>query len=367
MSFHNTMAAGTALPRLGALWQQRVASLREYEVVRDGNMVGASLSGSSLVSSEHAEARRMLSTLLEQKEGCAVEELFPGSVVTNGAGSAFVIRSRQPLEQVQVDTERYVRALEHDLTLVRGIGQATERRLNARGYATLQDLARHPRFRLPAARVTRTIRTCIPSEVMELAGSRHSRSHPLVLGAAGFHEPEDYCFFDIETLGLFSRPIILVGVGTLEGRHLAISQYLLRSIDEEPAALLESVSHLSGDRPALVTYNGKSFDLPYLQDRLSYYGLGTVSCIPHFDLLHFTRSWWRDRYPSLRLSALEKAVFGIDREGDVPGQMVPEFYETYLRTGNCGPLVPIVDHNRQDVSSLALLFYRLIGEMYGCC
>lgn len=361
------MAAGTALPRLGALWQQRIDSLREYEVVRDGNMVGSNLFRGSLASSEHAEARRMLSTLLEREKGRAFDEVFAGRVATNDAGSVSVIQSCHPLQLAQVDTERYIWDMEHDLTLVHGIGQATERRLKARGYATLHDLARHPRFRLPAARVIRTIGTCASSEIMGLAGRRHSWSHPLVLGAAGFHEPEDYCFLDIETLGLFSRPIILIGIGTMEGRHLSVSQYLLRSIDEEPAALLASLSHLSQDRPALVTYNGKSFDLPYLQDRLSYYGLGTVSPIPHFDLLHFTRARWRDRYPSLRLTALEKEVFGISRTGDIPGQMVPEFYEAYLKSGNCGPLVPIVEHNRQDVISLALLFFRLIGEMHGGC
>jgi uncharacterized protein YprB with RNaseH-like and TPR domain len=46
--------------------------------------------------------------------------------------------------------------------------------------------------------------------------------------------------------------------------------------------------------------------------------------------------------------------------------MVPEFYEAYLRSGNCGPLVPILDHNRQDVVSLALLFFHLVEESYGC-
>ena len=74
---------------------------------------------------------------------------------------------------------------------------------------------------------------------------------------------------------------------------------------------------------------------------------------------------WKNRYPSLRLSAIEKEIFGIVREGDVCGQMVPEFYETYLKTGNCGPLVPIVTHNRQDVLSLAMLFFHQIRETYG--
>jgi uncharacterized protein YprB with RNaseH-like and TPR domain len=202
---------------------------------------------------------------------------------------------------------------------------------------------------------------------MELVGSRHARSHPLVLGAAAIHEPEDFVFLDIETLGLFSRPVILIGIGKYYAGVLGISQYLLRTIDEEPAALREFLHSLSGDSPALVTYNGKSFDLPYLQDRLSYYGLGAVSRIPHFDVLHFTRARWRNTYPSLRLSALEQEIFGIVREGDVPGQMIPEFYDTYLRTGNCGPLIPIIEHNRQDVLSLSMLFFYLIREIHGCC
>ena len=123
---------------------------------------------------------------------------------------------------------------------------------------------------------------------------------------------------------------------------------------------------MSGDNPALVTFNGKSFDYPYITDRLAYYGVQPQSRIPHFDMLHFSRRQWKNQFPSLRLSSLEKEIFGIVREDDIPGQMVPEFYETYLRTGNCGPLVPIVEHNKQDVVSLAMLFGNLLGEWYGC-
>ena len=94
--------------------------------------------------------------------------------------------------------------------------------------------------------------------------------------------------------------------------------------------------------------------------------MDTPARIPHFDVLHFSRRRWKDQFPSLRLSALEREVFGISRDDDVPGQMVPEFYERYLKTGNCGPLVPVIEHNRQDVVSLALLFFHLLGGSYGC-
>ena len=202
---------------------------------------------------------------------------------------------------------------------------------------------------------------------MDLIGSRHAKSHPLVLGTAGFHEPGDFVFLDIETLGLFSRPIILFGVGRMDCGELVVHQYLLRDIGEEQAALIATCGHLSGDHAALVTFNGKSFDLPYIRDRLAYYGMGNDTRIPHFDVLHFSRRRWRDHFPSLRLCVLEHEVCGISREEDIPGQMVPEFYETYLNTNNCGPLVPIIEHNKQDVVSLAMLFFRLLEDFHGGC
>jgi uncharacterized protein YprB with RNaseH-like and TPR domain len=95
--------------------------------------------------------------------------------------------------------------------------------------------------------------------------------------------------------------------------------------------------------------------------------MSSLARIPHFDVLHFSRRRWKDHFRSLRLTALETEILGIRRNNDIPGQMVPEFYETFLRTGNCGPLIPIIEHNRQDVVSLALLFFHLLGESYGCC
>jgi uncharacterized protein YprB with RNaseH-like and TPR domain len=253
-----------------------------------------------------------------------------------------------------------------DLTLVHGIGPTTQTRLRSKGFRTLLDLMQHPKFRRYTQDVLKCLHNGSSIEIMDLIGSRHAKSHPSVLGMAGLHEPEDYVFLDIETLGLFSRPIILFGIGTIENGNLEVQQYLLRDIDEEQPALMATLDHLSGDHPALVTFNGKSFDVPYVSERLAYYDMGSLARIPHFDVLHFSRRRWKDQLPSLRLAALETEILGICREDDIPGQMVPEFYEVYLRTGNCGPLIPIIEHNRQDVVSLALLFFHLLGESYGC-
>lgn len=352
--------------RTGSLWQQRIDSLREYEVVRDGNVFASSFSGNAVFSSEYDHARRYLCDLLARYNGCSFDTVFyHGREQTNEGGACYLLESRESLVCPVFDWDRYQSAILGDLTLLHGIGKATEKRLKIRGYQSLHDLTEHPKFRSNARRVTECIAAGNSGEIMALLGNRHAKSDLSVLGAAGLHDPGDYVFLDIETMGLFSRPIILFGIGFLEHGQLVVRQYLLRDISEEPAALLATMDHFTADRPALVTFNGKAFDVPYISDRLAYYGMGSFFGAPHFDILHFSRRRWKKELPSLRLSALEKAILGIHRNDDVPGQMVPEFYETYLRSGNCGPLVPVVEHNRQDVISTAGLFFRLLGDVNG--
>ena len=352
--------------RIGTLWQQRMETLREYEVVRDGNIFGTSFGNNIVFSSDYEQACHQLKELMVRYQDVPFDEIFSGSEVFNQAGACFLQKSQHSLRVPPVDTERLRSDILEDLTLVHGIGPRTQARLRARGYRTVQDLMQHPKFRSCSIDVLKCLNGGSSADIMDLIGCRHAKSHPCVLGTAGLHNPEDYVFLDIETLGLFSRPVILFGIGTIENDRLAVYQYLLRDIDEEQSALTATLDHLSGNQPALVTFNGKSFDVPYVSDRLAYYGMGSLARIPHFDVLHFSRRRWKDHLPSLRLTILESEILGVGRDDDIPGQMVPEFYETYLRTGNCGPLVPIINHNRQDVVSLALIFFHLLEDFYGC-
>jgi uncharacterized protein YprB with RNaseH-like and TPR domain len=361
------MSAANSSSRAGSLWQQRIRNIREYDVIRDGNVFGTSFCHAVVFSSEYDAARRHLELLLNRYRDIPFETVFHGKDVVNEGGTCFVQESIHDLDYRMVDVSRFRDDILSDLSLVHGIGHAIQKRLKAKGYLTLTDLASHPRYRAGAEDVLDSLSDGNTADIINLIGRRHSRSHPCILGTAGLHEPEDFVFFDIETLGLFSRPIILLGIGTPDNGRLHICQYLLRDIEEEQAALLAAVNHLSGDHPALVTFNGRSFDLPYLADRLSYYGMGSLGDIPHYDMLHFSRRRWKGQLPSLRLTAVEKEILGIRRDEDIPGQMVPEFYEAYQKSGNCGPLIPIIEHNRQDVISLARLFFYLVGEYFGCC
>jgi uncharacterized protein YprB with RNaseH-like and TPR domain len=364
--FMQIMSALQVHPGIGTLWRQRVDTMHEYEIVRDGNAFGASLSASVLFSSEYEQARRMLSDLISRHQDLPFETVFHGRTIANEWGTCFALEDSQNLEYSPLDGEKFRNEITKDISLVHGIGPSVRKRLTERGFNQISDLLAHPKFRLGARHVLECLDRKNSAELMDLIGRRHARSHPSVLKVAGLHNVEDFVFFDIETLGLFSRPIILFGIGFIRDGCLHVRQYLLRDITEEPAALAASYEHLSGERSAVVTFNGKSFDLPYLSDRLAYYGMESLVRIPHFDVLHFSRRRWKDQYPSLRLTSLEREVLGICRKDDIPGQMVPEFFEIYLRTGNCGPLVPVIEHNRQDVASLARLFFYLYGESHVC-
>ena len=360
------MAPMQAESRIASLWQHRIDALREYNVVRDGNIFSAGLVGSCVYSSEYDKAQALLKNLMTKYEGISFDSLFPGQEISDESGSCTVLESRSDLPSISFDTDRLKREMISDLTLVRGIGAVSEQHLKSRGYQTILDLTMHPKFRSAAQQVLGRLKNADPADVMDLVGNRHEKSHRFTLGTASTFEPEDFVFLDIETLGLFSRPIILFGVGTIEQKSLVVRQFLLRDIGEEATALTATVTRCNSSESALVTFNGKAFDLPYIQDRLAYYGLSALPRIPHFDMLHFSRRRWKNQLPSCRLSALESAILRINRTDNLPGQMVPEFYETYLRTHNCGSLLPIVEHNRQDVISLARLFFYLLEETYGC-
>lgn len=312
--------------------------------------------------SGYQEARRFRANLIERCRGLAIEDVFNGREVRCSGGRCYVIDSRSPIPLAVRDRERAAAAILGDISLIQGIGPATRQRLEERGYRTVPDLLGHPRYHQDASRLLDLVARGETRELVNWIERRHRQSDPLLLEASRFHAPEDFLFLDIETLGLSSRPIILIGLGRVERGSIVVRQHLPRSIKEERAALTAILPDLEAERAALVTFNGRAFDLPYIRDRLARHGVPAALDLPHFDVLQFARRCWGGRLSSCRLGSLETAVLNITRTDDLPGAMVPEFYETYMRTGNPGPLIPIVEHNRQDIISLARLFALLRGD-----
>lgn len=167
-------------------------------------------------------------------------------------------------------------------------------------------------------------------------------------------------YFDTETTGLSTGAgtvIFLAAVGTVCGDAFVARQYLLPDYPHE-AGLLRAVTAELASRPRLVTYNGRTFDLPLLTTRLTMNGLfRQMAILPecHDDLLPLARRLWRRPLGGARLANVESGVLGVRRGSDCPGSEVPDRYFAYLRGGSPGVLAAVLDHNLQDIVSLALL------------
>jgi len=165
-------------------------------------------------------------------------------------------------------------------------------------------------------------------------------------------------FLDTETTGLAGGAgtcAFLIGLGWVENESFVLRQLFMRDHGEE-AAMLHALGEILSRFKLLVSYNGKSFDIPLLETRfvLTRQRLSFEHLL-HFDLLHPARSLWKARIESCRLIELEHRLLGLEREEDIPGHMIPDLFFRFLRTGNAEQLDRVFHHNRHDILSLAAL------------
>lgn len=181
--------------------------------------------------------------------------------------------------------------------------------------------------------------------------------------------PSDALFFDIETTGLSGGTgtwAFLIGVGWREGDSFRLRQYFLRRPAEERAMLLH-LGRTLREFDTMVSFNGKSFDLPLIQTRQILTGTHLDSGPGpsfHIDLLHCSRRLWKERLPSCSLQSLEKAILSYHREDDIPGAEIPYVYFDYLRKGQTTRLKQVFEHNRWDILSMVALM-GLLADVEG--
>ncbi|MCK9487519.1 MAG: ribonuclease H-like domain-containing protein [Dehalococcoidia bacterium] len=179
---------------------------------------------------------------------------------------------------------------------------------------------------------------------------------------------DDLLFIDIESTGLGGAGALafLVATGRLESRAGAqgfvLRQYLATSPPEEGAvlaAVLEDAAVTRGEA-VLVSYNGRAFDAPMLDERATMHRMRAgFDALRHVDLLAPVRTGLRGAMPSCRLGMVETEVLGATRPTtEVGGADVPGWYFRFLRTGDARLLTPIVEHNAQDVVALGAILAR---------
>jgi uncharacterized protein len=176
-----------------------------------------------------------------------------------------------------------------------------------------------------------------------------------------------WLFLDTETTGLSGGTgtyAFLIGLAWWDAGGLQVEQFLMRDFTEE-YSLLQHLAERLKERPVLVTFNGKSFDWPLLENRFAMTrSIAAPKLAAHLDLLHPARALWKPRLGSVRLAELERRVLnaqrlGWHREDDIESSLIPRHYFDYLRGGPAQPLVGIVRHNQMDLRGLAALFCKI--------
>src|SRR6266550_3569504 len=184
---------------------------------------------------------------------------------------------------------------------------------------------------------------------------------------SALEDPEKWLFLDTETTGLAGGTgtyAFLIGLAWWDAGGLQVEQVFMRDFAEEHS-LLQELSQRLAERPVLVTFNGKSFDWPLLENRFTMTrSIAVPKLAAHLDLLHPARALWKLRLGSVRLVELERHVLdaprlGWQRDNDVSSALIPQYYFDYLRGGPAEPLAGVVRHNQMDLRGLAALFGKI--------
>ncbi len=195
-------------------------------------------------------------------------------------------------------------------------------------------------------------------DISDLAELPEDLLSPLSAGAIDRAHPTRWAFLDTETTGLAGGTgtcAFLIGVGAIEPGGFRLRQFFMRDYGEEASLLCRLSEHLA-KFDVLITYNGKAYDQPLLETRFRLArARHPFDRLEHLDLLFGARRLWKLRLASCRLVELENRILGVERTGDLPGEMIPYVYFEFLRTKQAFRLVPIFHHNAIDILSLACL------------
>jgi len=168
-------------------------------------------------------------------------------------------------------------------------------------------------------------------------------------------DPQRLLFIDTETTGLSGGTgtvAFMIGLGFIENHRFIVHQYFITQLSHEEG-MLELLRKVIPKFDCMVSYNGKSFDIPLLNSR---FVMNRMQPIPedtnHIDLLHSTRTFWKYSMENCKLKTVETDLLGLFREDDIPGDMIPDAYFDYLRSRRIDKIERIFYHNRFDIITM---------------
>jgi len=239
--------------------------------------------------------------------------------------------------------------LEHTFIHIQGVGPKTEQAIWKRGLLTWEAFLQHP-----GTVFTRARDRIIQGDLERSQANRHRIEYfsQRLKGAESWRLFDAFrtgaAYLDIETNGGYDGFDDITMIGLYDGRRV---QTFVQGLN------LEAFEIAVSDYDLLVTFNGASFDLPFIRKRFP----GITLPPGHIDLRFVLRRI------GLRggLKAIEKKV-GLDREDGVhglDGRDAVLLWATYQETGDRIALDRLIRYNAADVLNLEPLMEMAARQM----
>ncbi len=179
----------------------------------------------------------------------------------------------------------------------------------------------------------------------------------------GISDPEKILFLDIETTGLSpsNAEIYLIGTAVMNGSGLYVKQFFADDLSEE-RDIIQEFSRYASSFDTLITFNGNSFDIPFLIKRAYMYGVDTgIEAKVGVDIYKRIKPYrLLLALPDMKQKTLE-TFLNIPRIDDVSGKDLINIYQRYINDPETTYLKILLQHNYDDVinmpSLLPLLAY----------
>jgi uncharacterized protein YprB with RNaseH-like and TPR domain len=188
---------------------------------------------------------------------------------------------------------------------------------------------------------------------------RRACPHAIRLAHEAPVSPERILFLDIETAGLSANTYLFL-VGMMYSNHhgFHVEQVFARDYTEEKGVLLHVFETLLRF-DTVVTYNGATFDLPFIRTRMAVHRLPELPPVGSVDLLHASRRAFREVLPNCRLVTVEQHLRGAGRVDDIPSRFIPRAYHEFVRTKDARIMRNVAYHNRMDLFTMAVILNHL--------
>ena len=312
-----------------------------------------------------------ITRFIERYSGESLEDLFQNQkIIKNGMGEFLELTWEFADFSCDMNLQITKKDLLKNLKTVYYIGENIETYLMNRGIRNLIDLKSHLRYRKQAIEILNLIKS---KDYFNLCKNKYINDLDVIY----CFELEDLLFLDIETLGIYDSPMIVVGLGYFKDNKFNIDILFARDLEEEISICEHLKNKILPNFKCLVTYNGKSFDIPYIANRFLYFfdenPMISEDDIPykqvntkyhHIDLYHNCRRKYKGMFHNYTLTNMEEQLLQMKRENELPSNLVGTCYRMYLKDPQryIGLIKEVIEHNYYDIYALPLILQKILED-----